>query len=155
MICGLFDHPISHLSMFIGQGLTLNARRAAQAERRSANTAKVPASAAAVAAAASTAAAATTEQLCQHLRHSSLSPHLPKWIPLPLHQPARPSMERPLLSPVVCRLLSMLRIYRRVAGRWHIGGVMTVSGCCRRGATVGGGGRTRQSTLGGRWEGGA
>ena len=47
--------------MFIGQGLTLDARRAAQVERRSANTAKAPASAAAAAAAASTAAAAATE----------------------------------------------------------------------------------------------
>jgi hypothetical protein len=47
--------------MFIGQGLTLDARRAAQVERRSANTAKAPASAAAAAAAASTAAAAATK----------------------------------------------------------------------------------------------
>ena len=91
--------------------------------------------------------------LCQHLRHSLLSPHLPKWIPLPLHQLARPSMECPLLSPVVCRLLSMRRIYRRVARRWHIGGATKVSGCCRQCAAVGEGGRTRQSTLGGRWEG--
>jgi len=48
--------------MFIGQGLSLEARRATQAERRSANTTTAPASAAAVAAAASTAAAAATEQ---------------------------------------------------------------------------------------------
>ena len=41
-------HPIS---MFIGQGLSLEARHAAQAERRSANTATAPASAAAAAAA--------------------------------------------------------------------------------------------------------
>jgi len=48
--------------MFIGQGLSLEARRAAQAERRSANNATTAASAAAAAAAASTAAAAATEQ---------------------------------------------------------------------------------------------
>ena len=48
--------------MFIGQGLTLDARRAAQVERQSANTAKAPASAAAALAAASTAAAAATER---------------------------------------------------------------------------------------------
>ena len=40
-------------------------------------------------------------------------------------------------------------------GRWRVGGAMTMSGCWRRRAAVGGGGRTRQSTLGGRWEGGA
>jgi hypothetical protein len=56
--------------MFIGQGLSLEARRAAQAERRSANTAKAPASVAAAAAAASTAAAAANE------RASSASPPL-------------------------------------------------------------------------------
>jgi hypothetical protein len=49
--------------MFIGQDLSLEARRAPQAERRSANTAKAPASVAAgVAAAASTAAAAANER---------------------------------------------------------------------------------------------
>jgi hypothetical protein len=57
-------------SMFIGQGLTLEAHHAAQAERQSANTTKAPASAAAAAAAASTAAAAATEQA------SSASPTL-------------------------------------------------------------------------------
>jgi hypothetical protein len=31
----------------------------------------------------------------QRLRHSSLSFHPPKWIPLPLHQPPRPPMDRP------------------------------------------------------------
>ena len=49
-------------------------------------------------------------RLRQRLRHSSLSPNPPKWIPLPLRQPPRPLMERSLLSPVVCRLLSMLMI---------------------------------------------
>ncbi len=48
--------------MFIGEGLTLDASRVAQVERRSANTAKAPAFAAAAAAAASTAAAAATER---------------------------------------------------------------------------------------------
>ena len=49
--------------MYIGQGFSLEARRAAQAERRAANTATAAASAAAAAAAASTpaAAAAATE----------------------------------------------------------------------------------------------
>ncbi len=49
------------MSMFIGQGLSLGARHAAQVEKRVANTATVAASAAAAAAAASTAAAAATE----------------------------------------------------------------------------------------------
>jgi hypothetical protein len=56
------------MSMFIGQGLSLEARRAAQARRRAANTATAAASEAAAAAAASTAAAAATE------RASSASP---------------------------------------------------------------------------------
>jgi hypothetical protein len=43
--------------------------------------------------------------LHQRLRHSSLSPHPPKWIPLPLRQPPCPPMDRPLPSPVVWRLL--------------------------------------------------
>ena len=63
--------------------------------------------------------------LRQRLRHSTLSPHPPKWITLPLRQPPRPLMDRPLLVlPVVWRLLSMLTIYRRgeVAERWHVGG---------------------------------
>ena len=49
--------------MYIGQGLSLEAHRAAQAERRAANTATAAAPAAAAAAAASTpaAAAAATE----------------------------------------------------------------------------------------------
>ncbi len=46
------------MSMFIGQGLSLEARRAAQAERRAANTATAAASEAAAAAANSMAAAA-------------------------------------------------------------------------------------------------
>ncbi len=50
------------MSMFIGQGLSLEARRAAQAERRAANTATAAASEAAAAAAASTAAAAATKR---------------------------------------------------------------------------------------------
>ena len=57
--------------MIIGQGLSLEARRAAQAERRSANTATVPASVAAAAAAASTTAAAAANE-----RASSASPPL-------------------------------------------------------------------------------
>ena len=58
-----------------------------------------------------------TSGLRQRLRHYLLSPQLPKWIPLPLYQPARPQMVlRPLLvlpvvSPVVWCLLSMLRIF--------------------------------------------
>jgi hypothetical protein len=56
--------------MFIGQGLSLEARHAAQAERWSANTATAPASAAAAAVVASTAAVAATE------RASSASPPL-------------------------------------------------------------------------------
>ncbi len=51
------------MSMFIGQGLSLEARHAAQAERWAANTATAAASAAAAAAAASTAAAAATERV--------------------------------------------------------------------------------------------
>jgi len=57
--------------MFIGQGLSLEARRAAQAERRSANTATASASVAAAAAAASTTAAAAANE-----RASSASPPL-------------------------------------------------------------------------------
>jgi len=48
--------------MFIGQVLSLEARRATQAERRSAKTATVPASVAAAAAAASTTAAASVNE---------------------------------------------------------------------------------------------
>ena len=115
IICGFTPS----VRMFIGQGLSLEARRAAQAERRSANTATASASVAAAAAAASTTAAAAgrTSGLRQRLRHYLLSPQLPKWIPLPLYQPARPQMVlRPLLvlpvvSPVVWCLLSMLRIF--------------------------------------------
>ncbi len=92
--------------------------------------------------------------LRQRLRHSSLSPHPPKWIPLPLRQPPRPQMNRPLPSPVVWRLLSMLRILSKGGGggavaRWwgdEDVRVLASARCCRRG------GRTRQSTLSGKWE---
>jgi hypothetical protein len=104
------------VSMFIGQGLSLEARHAAQAERRAANTAMAAASAAAAAVAASTGLRRRPSGLRQRLRRYSLSPHLPKWIPLPLRQPARPQMVRPLLVspvvlPVVWPLLSMRRIF--------------------------------------------
>ncbi len=62
------------VSMFIGQGLTLDARRAAQVERRSANTAKAPASAAAAAAASTEAAAATERALSASQPLFALSP---------------------------------------------------------------------------------
>ena len=112
-------HPISsqdvYWSGFVLGGLVVPA----QAERRSANTATASASAAAAAAAASATAAAAgrTSGLRRRLRHYSLSPQLPKLIPSPLYQPARPQMVlRPLLaspvvSPVVWCLLSMLRIF--------------------------------------------
>jgi hypothetical protein len=58
IICGFTPS----VRMFIGQDLSLEARRAAQAERRSANTAKATTSVAAAAAAASTVAAAVTER---------------------------------------------------------------------------------------------
>ena len=58
------------VSMFIGQGLSLEARHAAQAERRAANTATAAASEVAAAVANSMAAAAATE------RASSASPPL-------------------------------------------------------------------------------
>ena len=67
IICGFTPS----VRMFIGQGLSLEARRAAQAERRSANTATAPASVAAAAAAASTTAAAAANE-----RASSASPPL-------------------------------------------------------------------------------
>jgi hypothetical protein len=58
--CGIANPSVS---MFIGQGLSLEACRAAQAERRAVdNTAMAAASAVAVVAAASTAAAVATEQ---------------------------------------------------------------------------------------------
>ena len=56
-----------------------------------------------------------TSGLHRRLRHVSHQP--PKWIPLPLrHQPAHPQVVHPVLvsptiSPVVWRLLSMLRIF--------------------------------------------
>ena len=58
IICGFTPS----VRMFIGQGLSLEARRAAQAERWSANTATVPASVAAATAAASTTAAAAANE---------------------------------------------------------------------------------------------
>ena len=58
IICGFTPT----VSMFIGQGLSLEARRAAQAERWSANTATAPASVAAATAAASTTAAAAANE---------------------------------------------------------------------------------------------
>ena len=67
IICGLTPS----VRMFIGQGFSLEARRATQAERQSANTATVPASVAAAAAAASTTAAAAANE-----RASSASPPL-------------------------------------------------------------------------------
>ena len=67
IICGFTPS----VRMFIGQGLSLEARRAAQAERRSANTTTAPASVAAAAAAASTTAAAAANE-----RASSASPPL-------------------------------------------------------------------------------
>ena len=78
--------------------------------------------------------------LRQRLRHSSLSPHPPKWIPLPLRQPPRPPMDRPLPSPVVWRLLSMLRILSKGGGggavaRWRGDDdvrVLASARCCRR-----------------------
>ena len=80
--------------------------------------------------------------LRQRLRHSSpsLSPHLPKWIPLPLREPPRLPMDRPLPSPVVWRLLSMLRILSKgggggVVARWKGDDdvrVLASACCCRR-----------------------
>jgi hypothetical protein len=62
--------------MFIGQGLSLEARHAAQAERRAANTATAAASAAAAAAADSTAAATADSTAAEAVteRASSASP---------------------------------------------------------------------------------
>ena len=83
--------------------------------------------------------------LRQRLRHSSLSPHPPKWIPLPLRQPPRPPMDRPLPSPVVWRLLSMLRILSKgggggVVAHWWGNDdvrVLALACCCwRRGEDV-------------------
>jgi hypothetical protein len=78
--------------------------------------------------------------LRQRLRHSSLSPHPPKWIPLPLRQPPCPPMDRPLPSPRVWRLLFMLRILLKGGGggavaRWRgddDGRVLAPARCCRR-----------------------
>jgi hypothetical protein len=90
--------------------------------------------------------------LRQRLRHSSLSPHPPKWIPLPLRQPPRPPMDRPLPSPVVWRLLSMLRILSKGGGggavaRWRGDDdvrVLASARCCRR--------RGEDATINIRWE---
>ena len=90
--------------------------------------------------------------LRQRLRHSSLSPHPPKWIPLPLRQPPRPPMDRPLPSPVVWRLLSMLRILSKGGGggavaRWRGDDnvrVLASVRCCRR--------RGDDTTINIRWE---
>ena len=85
-------------------------------------------------------------------RHSSLSPHPPKWIPLPLRQPPRPPMDRPLPSPVVWRLFSMLRILSKGGGggavaRWWGNDdvrVLSPARCCRR--------RGEDATINIRWE---
>jgi hypothetical protein len=90
--------------------------------------------------------------LRQRLRHSSLSPHPPKWIPLPLRKPPRPPMDRPLPSPVVWRLLSMLRILSKGGGggavaRWRGDDnvrVLASARCCRR--------RGEDMTINIRWE---
>ncbi len=90
--------------------------------------------------------------LRQRLRHSSLSPHPPKWIPLPLRQPPRPPMHQPLPSPLVWRLLSMLRILSKGGGggavaRWRGDDdvrVLASARCCRR--------RGEDATFNIRWE---
>jgi len=92
--------------------------------------------------------------LWQRLLHSLLSPHPPKWIPLPLRQPPRPPKERPLPSPVpvVWRLLSMLRILSKGGGGGAVAHwrgdddvrVLASARCCRR--------RGEDATINIRWE---
>jgi hypothetical protein len=70
--------------------------------------------------------------LRQCLCHSLLSPHPPKWIPLPLRQPLHPSMERPLLS--MLKILSTGGGGKAVA-RWRGDGgirVLASARCCRK-----------------------
>ena len=69
IICGFTPS----VRMFIGQGLSLEARRAAQAERRTANTATAPASVAAAAAAATTTAAAAANERASSAAAASTS----------------------------------------------------------------------------------
>jgi hypothetical protein len=119
------------VSMFI-EGLSLEACHAAQAERRSANTATAPASVAA--------AAAAERALSASPPFFALSP--PAEMDSIASPPTpRPPMDRPLPSPVVWRLLSMLRILSKGGGggavaRWRGDGDVRVlasaRGCCRR-----------------------
>ena len=75
-----------------------------------------------------------------------------KWIPLPLRQPPRPPMTGPLPSPLVWRLLSMLRILLKGGGggalaRWRGDDnvrVLALARCCWR--------RGEDATINIRWE---
>ena len=121
----------SSVSMFI-EGLSLEARHAAQAERRSANTATASASAAA--------AAAAERALSVSPPFFALSP------PAAMDSIASPltpaSADGP--TPAIAGSLAPL-VYAEdfiEGGRWRVGGAMTMSGCWHRRAAVGGGGRT-------------
>ena len=131
--------------MFI-EGFSLEACHTAQAERRSANTAMAPTSVAAAVAAERASSASPP--------FFALSP--PNEMDSIASPPTPASADGP--TPAIAGSLTPLvyaeDFFRRgtVVGRWRVGGAMTMSGCWRRHAAVGGGGRTRQSTLGGRWE---
>ena len=103
--------------MFIGQGRSLEAYHAAQAERPVANTVMWP----------HLRQLWRPSRLCQRLCHYLISPCTQKWNPcqppcLPINrplllphlsQPPHLPMDRPLLLPVVWRFLSMPRIFTK------------------------------------------
>jgi hypothetical protein len=126
--------------MFI-EGLSLEACHAAQAERRSANTATSPASAAAAAAAERASSASPP--------FFALSPPAEMDSIASPPTPASADGSTPAIAGSLAPLVYAEDFIER--GRWRVGGAMAMSGCWRRrAAVVGGGGRTRQSTLGGR-----
>ncbi len=104
--------------MFIGQVLSLEARRAAQAERRSANTATAAASAAAAVVAASTAAAAATKQASSaSLPLFALSP--PAEMDYIASLPTPPSADGPSPASIANSLVSLVYAEDFIeGGRW-------------------------------------
>jgi hypothetical protein len=121
IICGFTPS----VRMFIGQGLLLEADRAAQAERRSANIATAPASVAAAAAAASTTAAAVANERASSAYPPFLALSPPAEMDSIASLPTPASTDGP--TPAIAGSLAPL-VYAEdfiEGGRWWGGGTLT------------------------------